>query len=92
MTQAYTREDVARAVAEHFQVPKRQGQAVVNFIFENILEAVKEGRKVNVPPIGSFLLIEKPPRRGLNPKTRQIERFPSKPAIRFRPSVKAELG
>lgn len=92
MTQAYTRDDMARALAEHFQVPKRQGQAVVNFIFEKMLEAVKEGRKVSVPPMGSFQIVERKGRRGLNPQTKKVQSFPGKPAIRFRPSARAELS
>lgn len=91
MTQAYTREDVARAVAKHFQVPKRQGQAVVSFVFEEILRAIKDGRKVNIAPVGSFRKVEKPARRGRNPSNGEVQEFPPKSTVRFKLSAKAEM-
>ncbi len=87
MDPSFTRDHLAAAVAERFDITKRDSKALIEFIFEEMAGALNQGRRVLLAPIGSLTLVEQLPRRGWNPKTKSIETFPERRRVRFRAST-----
>jgi len=55
---------VAKVVAT-----KKEAEAVVDWVFGAITKALKEGDRVNLPGFRTFTVVDKPSRKGRNPKT-----------------------
>ena len=49
--------------------PKKEAEAVVDSVFGAITKALKEGDRVNLAGFGTFTVVDKPSRKGRNPKT-----------------------
>jgi nucleoid DNA-binding protein len=56
--------EVAKVVAT-----KKEAEAVVDSVFGAIGKALKEGDRVALAGFGTFTVVDKPPRKGRNPKT-----------------------
>jgi len=67
-----TRKDLIDRVAEKFGLKKKEAEAVVKFIFQEIAETVKKGERVSIQGFGAFELRELKKRKIMNPKTREI--------------------
>jgi nucleoid DNA-binding protein len=64
---------------------KKEAEAVVDAVFGAITKALKEGDKVSLAGFGIFSVIDKPPRKGRNPKTGEEIDIPGKKAPKFSP-------
>ena len=64
-----TRKDLIDKVAKEFGLKKKDAEAIVKFIFQEIAEAVKKGERVSIQGFGTFELRELKGRRIRNPRT-----------------------
>ena len=64
-----TRKDLIDRVAERFGLKKKESEAIVKFIFQEIAEAVKKGERVSIQGFGAFELRELKERKIRNPRT-----------------------
>ena len=64
-----TRKDLIDRVAKEFGLKKKDAEAIVKFVFQEIAEAVKKGERVSIQGFGAFELRELKERRLRNPKT-----------------------
>lgn len=76
---------VEKICASVDSVTKKQAEAVVNSLFECIIDALEEGDKVELRGFGSFKTRERGPREGRNPKTGDKVSVPSKRVPYFKP-------
>ncbi|MBB5021183.1 integration host factor subunit beta [Desulfurispira natronophila] len=76
---------VERICAKTDTVNKKQAEAVVNSLFECIIDALEDGDKVELRGFGSFKTRERGPREGRNPKTGDKVSVPSKRVPYFKP-------
>lgn len=76
---------VEKICASVDSVSKKQAEAVVNSLFECIIDALEEGDKVELRGFGSFKTRERGPREGRNPKTGDKVSVPSKRVPYFKP-------
>lgn len=65
---------------------KKEANAVVNKLFDEIVSAIKDGEKVVITGFGSFNLITTEVKKGRNPKTGESLMIPPKKKIRFKQS------
>ncbi len=81
--------DIAKKLkAIHPEFTKQDLQEIVELVFENMAQALEEGRRVEIRGFGSFSLHKQKDRRFVNPKT-GVETFcPSNYRIVFRPGNK----
>jgi nucleoid DNA-binding protein len=64
---------------------KKEAEVVVDSIFGAIAKALKEGDRVNLAGFGTFSVVDRPPRKGRNPKTGEEIDIAGKKAPKFSP-------
>ena len=64
-----TKADLIESVASKVDLPRMQAERAVNTVFDDIIEALKEGEKVNISGFGAFSVSTRKGRTGRNPKT-----------------------
>ena len=78
-----TRKDLIDRVAKEFGLKKKEAEAIVKFIFQEIAEAVKKGERVSIQGFGAFELKELKERKLTIPKIRKKLRISSRKKVRF---------
>lgn len=78
--------ELVAKIAEQFELSKRQTGMIIDAIFGDIINAVKNGREVNVAGFGSFRLIQRKAKAGVNPKTGERIHIPATKAPKFKPA------
>ena len=81
MTKAELIEEVARST----QLTKKHAEAIVNTVFQTIVESLRDGRKIELRGFGSFRLRRRGSRLGRNPKTGARVEVPPKRIPYFKP-------
>jgi integration host factor subunit beta len=81
MTKAELVDEVARVV----QLTKKQAEAIVNVVFDSIVQSLRSGQKIELRGFGSFRLRSRKSRTGRNPKTGEKVDVPSKKIPYFKP-------
>ena len=63
--------ELIAAVAEKANISKKDSEAIVTATFDTIVDALKEGEKVQLVGFGSFEVKHRAERIGRNPKTKE---------------------
>lgn len=58
----------------------------VNAVLDVIAETLKKGEDVVIPGFGSFKVVERAARKGLNPHTKEVIDIPARKAVTFKAS------
>lgn len=74
-------------LAQKAGVKKEALDAVLNAI----VEAVKAGECVTIPGFGSFTVVERAARKGINPLTKEVIDIPAKKSVKFKVGSKFAL-
>jgi integration host factor subunit beta len=80
-----TKADLIEAVARATELGRKDSEVVVEEIFENIIQALKSGEKIELRGFGSFQVRQPEARRGRNPKTGAPVEIPAKRVVYFKP-------
>lgn len=81
-----TKSELIEALAAGFpQLPTRDIDYAVNTILEAMVEALTEGKRIEVRGFGSFSVNYRAPRIGRNPKTGEEVQLPGKYVPHFKP-------
>jgi DNA-binding protein HU-beta len=88
-----TKADLIESVATKLDLPKGQAERAVQLVFEDIVQALRSGDKVNISGFGTFAVSERKARTGRNPKTGEPIDIPASKSAKFKPgkSFKDEL-
>jgi len=86
-----TRKDLIDRVARKFGLKKKEAEAIVRFVFQEIAEAVKRGERVSIQGFGAFELRKLKERRVVNPKTKEVLEVSGRNKVVFVPSVKLRV-
>jgi DNA-binding protein HU-beta len=78
------KEDLVSQVAK-FVATKKEAEAVVDSVFGAIAKALKEGDRVNLAGFGTFSVVDRPSRKGRNPKTGEEIDIAAKKVPKFNP-------
>ena len=65
-------------ISEKFVLPKGQGVKVVEFMIEQILDLLKQDKKVSLYGLCTFEIKNMAARQGINPKTKEKIQIPAK--------------
>ena len=79
--------DLIKVVAERAGLKKKDAEIAVNTIFNAIREALKNGEKVSIVGFGSFEVVERKAREGINPITKEKIKIPATRTPKFKPSA-----
>ncbi len=80
-----TKVELIDKVAEGLGLPKREIEKMLDKLISTIQNALKDGKKVSVAGLGTFVVKEKKARLARNPKTGESVQVPAKRAPKFRP-------
>jgi len=81
-----TKADLVDHVVALGDLTRRDGETIVETMFEAVREALKSKDKVEIRGFGSFSLHYRQPRTGRNPKTGKLVDVPAKRVPYFKPS------
>lgn len=79
-----TKADLIESVASKVDLPRATAERAVNTMFDDIVEALKQGDKVNVSGFGTFSVSERKARIGRNPKTGESIEIAASRAAKFK--------
>jgi integration host factor subunit beta len=80
-----TKSELIEQLAGRFpQFVTRDAEAAVKTIHHAMIEALTEGKRIEIRGFGSFCLHHRPPRVGRNPKSGKAVRVPGKYAPHFK--------
>ena len=63
--------DLIEIISQQVQVPHKKAEEVVNFIFDHMVEVLKNGGRIEIRGFGSFVMRAYGSYRGRNPRTGQ---------------------
>jgi integration host factor subunit beta len=81
-----TKADLVDHVTALGDLTRRDGEVIVETLFDSIIDALKANDKVEVRGFGSFRSRQRKPRTGRNPKTGESVAVPAKRVPYFKPS------
>lgn len=81
-----TKTQLIDAVANTSGHTKKDLEAVVDAVLDQVGEALSKGEKVDLRGFGSFVAREKKARQGRNPKTGETIEIAARKAVAFKPS------
>jgi nucleoid DNA-binding protein len=90
MPRVITRRDLIQALADKVAVPYADVHRIVYGVFDQILEALARGDKVELRRFGVFEVVERGPRLARNPRKNYAVRIPARKVVRFRPGKDME--
>ena len=83
-----TKADMVEQLYEELGLNKREAKDLVELFFEEIRQALGEGRNVKLSGFGNFMLRDKTQRPGRNPKTGEEIPVTARRVVTFRPGQK----
>ena len=75
------------AVAEKAGLSKVDAKKAVDAFIKTVEEAVGKGDKIALLGFGSFSVVNKAARKGVNPKTKELINIPASKAVKFKPGA-----
>jgi len=76
--------ELVQAIAEKANLTKVQAKAALEAALEAMGGALKKGDKVALIGFGTFQVIKKDARQGINPATKQAIKIPAKKVVKFK--------
>lgn len=78
-----TKNELARELAEDFELPRRQVAELLDAILDRITQVLKSGDKMQLTPFGQFKIRDRAARVARNPQTGEPVNVPAKRVLKF---------
>lgn len=78
--------DLINEVAAKASLNKSEAKAAVDAVLESIAQALVNDDKVQLIGFGTFQMVEKPERTGINPRTKEPITIAAKKVCKFKPA------
>lgn len=82
-----TKTDLINEIAAKASLSKAQAKAALDATLESISQAVANDDKVQLIGFGTFSVVEKPERKGRNPRTKEEIVIPARKVVKFKPGA-----
>lgn len=82
--------ELVNAIAEKANLSKVQAKAALEASLEAIVEELAKGEKVALIGFGTYSVVEKAERTGINPATKEKITIPAKKVIKFKAGAELE--
>ena len=76
--------ELVQAIAENANLTKVQAKAALDATLDAVTGAMKKGDKVALIGFGTFQVIKKDARQGINPMTKAKIKIPAKKVVKFK--------
>ena len=83
--------ELISAMAANANMTKADTAKALNAFLEEVANALKRGEKVTLVGFGTFSVIERASRMGINPATKQSIEIPSKKAVKFKAGTELSI-
>ena len=83
-----TKQDIANTLVKKTELTQTQALALTNQFFEQIIETLKTGEEIKLSSFGNFVVREKTPRPGRNPKTGEEVLISARKVVTFKAGPK----
>ena len=81
-----TKAEIAKVVHERVGLSKKESGQIVDVVLDIVHKALEQGEDVKISGFGHFMIRNKRPRRGRNPKTGDEITIASRRVVTFRAS------
>jgi len=81
-----TKAEIAKVVHERVGLSKKESGQIVDVVLDIVHKALEQGEDVKISVFGHFMIRNKRPRRGRNPKTGDEITIASRRVVTFRAS------
>jgi len=75
------------AIAEESGLSKVDSKKALNAFLSTVSNELKKGGKITLVGHGTYQVVEKSARTGINPQTKAPIKIPAKKAVKFKPGV-----
>ena len=79
-----TKTDLTNEIAAKAGLTKAQAKAALDATLESISQALANSDKVQLIGFGTFAVVEKPERKGRNPRTKEEIVIPARKVVKFK--------
>lgn len=86
MAKFVNKQSLCESLMENMQYTKNEAEEIVNFLFDEMSEALATDGKVDISGFGKFEIQHRKERKGINPSTMEPMMIPSSNVPKFRPS------
>ncbi len=83
---AMTKADVVKIICEKMGLVSKESTEIVDWVFDILKETLEGGEKVKISGFGNFVVRQKGPRKGRNPKTGEELMISGRSVVTFKPS------
>ena len=80
------KKELIDVVAEKRELTKKEAEALVDTVFDTIIDSVLSGDKVLISGFGTFKAHQREERKGVSPKTKEAMIIPASKTVSFKPS------
>jgi integration host factor subunit alpha len=84
---AMTKAELVEIVCEKTAFPRQESAEFVERVFAIMKETLEKGQKIKISGFGNFVVREKRPRKGRNPKTGSELTISARRVLTFKPSL-----
>jgi integration host factor subunit beta len=85
-----TKRDMAKAIADEMGILQAQVQAVIQRVFNGIIEALVQERRLGLRNFGVFEVKKRKPRKARNLRTGETVKVPARLAVSFTPGLEMQ--
>lgn len=78
--------DLINEIAAKANLTKVQAKEALNAVTESIAQALANDDKVQLIGFGTFSMLDKPERQGINPRTKENIIIPARKVVKFKPA------
>ncbi|MDE6018099.1 MAG: HU family DNA-binding protein [Muribaculaceae bacterium] len=78
--------DLVNEIAAKAGLTKEDSKKALNAVLESIGQALANEDKVQLIGFGTFAVVEKPSREGINPRTKEKIQIPARKVVKFKPA------
>ena len=78
-----TKADLVSKISEEAEISKKAATTALDSVVEAIHDALKKGDKIRIADLGSFSVIKRQARKGVNPRTGKPIKIPATKAPKF---------
>lgn len=82
------KKELVDIVSQKRDLTKKEAEALVDTVFDTMIESILEGDKVLISGFGTFKVNARAERKGVSPKTKEPMIIPASKTVTFKPSNK----
>lgn len=83
--------ELVQAIADKTNLTKVQAKAALDATLMSIAGALKKDDKVALIGFGTFMVVKKEARQGINPATKEKITIPARKVVKFKPGTDLDL-